>query len=33
MLAGRPGEEHLLLTLAAQVESQGPNRPLRATLG
>jgi amidase len=33
MLAGRPGEEHLLLTLAAQVESQGPDRPWRATLG
>jgi amidase len=32
MLAGRPGEEHLLLALAAQVEAQGPPRPLRALL-
>jgi amidase len=32
MLAGRPGEEHLLLALAAQVEAQGPPRPLRAVL-
>jgi len=33
MLAGRPGEDHLLLALAAQVEAQGPARPLRAALG
>jgi amidase len=32
MLAGRPGQEHLLLALAAQVEAQGPPRPLRAVL-
>ena len=30
MLAGRPGEDHLLLALAAQVEGQGPPRPRRA---
>jgi amidase len=30
MLAGRPGEDHRLLALAAQVEGQGPARPRRA---